>query len=93
MVRVAVLDLERRVAVVRAHDDGSDQFPHRLRGTLAGMLAVPTWHVVVAFMDDAPPSHRTGEVLVQAARWAHDGGCRLTVTSLSDLAQLAPFEP
>ncbi len=93
MVRVAVLDLERRVAVVRAHDDGSDDFPHRLRGTLAGMLAVPTWHVVVAFLEETPPNVRTGEVLVQAARWASDGGCRLTVTCLADLAQVAPFEP
>ena len=82
-VRVAVLDLDRRVAVVRAVDNGEDTFPHVLRGTLAAMFAEATWHVVVAFDDDAPVRPAVREVLTQATLWAAERGCRLTVTTLA----------
>lgn len=82
-VRVSVLDLDRRVAVVRAVDDGRDSFPHVLRGTLAAMFAEPTWHVVVAFDGDVPLRPRVFDVLAQAGTWAEDRGCRLTVTTLA----------
>lgn len=92
VVRVAVLDLERRIAVIQAYDDGTDTFPHRLRGTLAGMLAEPTWHLVVAFMQEGAPRSEVAAVLIQAARWATEGECRLTVTSLRDIAHLTTQE-
>jgi hypothetical protein len=82
-----VLDLERRMAVVRADDDGKDAFPHALRGTLAAMLTEPTWHVVVALGHAEAPRDAVSEVLRQAAGWASEGGCRLSVASLRDLGQ------
>lgn len=88
MVRVAVIDLERRVAVVRAGDDGADAFPHALRGTLAAMLADPRWHVVVAFEAEGPARPEVAGVIDQAREWARRGGCRLSVTSLSDVPRL-----
>lgn len=84
-VQVAVLDLERRVAVVRAGDDGGDAFPHVLRGTLAAMFAEPTWHVVVAFEWEVPTRSRVLEVLAQARTWAAERGCHLTVTAAADV--------
>lgn len=83
-VRVSVLDLDRRVAVVRAVDDGQDTFPHVLRGTLAAMFAEPTWHVVVAFDEPLPYRPEVRDVLAQAASWASDRACRFTVTTLAD---------
>ncbi len=80
-VRVSVLDLDRRIAVVSAADDGYEAFPHVLRGTLAAMFAEATWHVVVAFEDEGPPRAAVAEVLAQAARWAAERDCRLTVTT------------
>jgi hypothetical protein len=86
-VRLSVLDLDRRIAVVRAADDGYDGFPHVLRGTLAAMLADATWHVVVAFEDDRAPRPEVAAVLDQAGRWARDAGCRLSVTTLRNVAE------
>lgn len=88
MVRVAVIDLEQRTAVVRADDDGAPGFPHALRGALAAMLAEPSWHVVVAIGDDRPPRPEVATVLRQAADWAREGGCRLSVSSLRDVGRL-----
>lgn len=85
-VRVAVLDLDRRVAVVRADDDAGPAFPHVLRGTLAAMFAEASWHVVVAFDDDVPERPEVLAVLAQAAGWARDRACRLTVTTVAGLA-------
>lgn len=92
MVRVSVLDLERRITVVRADDDGRPAFPHVLRGVLAAMLAEPTWHVVVAFADGLPLRPEVTEVLDQAKRWAGERECALTVTSLRDVVHLTAFE-
>ena len=88
MVRVAVIDLERRTAVVRADDTGAPGFPHALRGTLAAMLSEPEWHVVVAFGDDSPPRPEVAAVLIQAGDWAREGGCRLSVASLRDVGHV-----
>lgn len=87
MVRVAVIDLERRTAVVRADDDGAAGFPHALRGTLAAMLSDPTWHVIVALGDDRAPRPEVATVLRQASEWARDGGCRLSVASWRDVGR------
>jgi hypothetical protein len=86
---VAVIDLERRVAVVRAGDDGGDAFPHALRGTLAAMLAEPTWHVVVAFEAEGPARPEVARVIDQAREWARQARCRLSVTSYGDVARHA----
>ena len=83
-VRVAVLDLDRRIAVVRVSDDGCDAFPHVLRGTLAAMFAEASWHVVVAFEEDDPPRDAVAAVLDQAAKWAAERDCRFTVTTVRD---------
>jgi hypothetical protein len=89
-VRLAVVDLVRQVAVVRVADDGRAEFPHALRGTLAAMLAVPAWHVVVVFANDAPPHDGKVEaVLDQAQKWAAERGCRLSVTRLRDVGRVA----
>ncbi len=88
MVRVAVIDLERRLAVVRADDDGAAGFPHALRGTLAALLSDPTWHVVVAFGDDAPPRAEVASVLKQADAWAAEAGCRLSVAAWRDMGRV-----
>ena len=85
MVRVAVIDLERRMAVVRADDDGKEAFPHALRGTLAAMLTEPTWHVVVALDEPDAPRAAVADVLTQARAWADEGGCRLSVSSWHDI--------
>lgn len=87
-VRVSVLDLDRRIAVVRAADDGYDAFPHVLRGTLAAMFAEATWHVVVAFEDEAPPRPPVEAVLRQAGRWAAERDCRFTVTTIGEAGAL-----
>jgi hypothetical protein len=89
---VAVLDLERRITVISAVDDGLDSFPHVLRGVLAAQFAEPTWHVVVAFADDKAQPPAVREVLAQASRWAAEHACRFTVTNLGDVAQLTRFE-
>lgn len=89
MVRVAVIDLEKRIAVVRADNDGTAGFPHALRGTLAALLSEPTWHVVVALDDATVPSPAVAEVLRQASGWAREQGCRLTVASFSDVGRVA----
>ena len=89
MVRVAVIDLERRLAVVRADDNGAPGFPHALRGTLAAMLSEPTWHVVVALDDVTEPRPAVAEVLRQAAGWARERGCRLSVASFTDVGRVA----
>jgi len=86
VVRVAVIDLERRMAVVRADDAGREAFPHALRGTLAAMLTEPRWHVVVALGDPDSPRAEVSEVLRQAAGWASEGDCRLSVASLRELS-------
>jgi hypothetical protein len=88
-VRLSVLDLDRRVAIVRAADDGYDGFPHVLRGTLAGMFADATWHLVVAFEDDTPHRPEVVAVIDQARRWASDAHCEFTVTTLRDVAAVA----
>ena len=85
MVRLSVVDLIRRVAVVRVVDDSRDEFPHVLRGTLAGLFSEPTWHVVVAFDDDQPPRHAVAAVLDQAKAWAAERQCRLSVAALRDV--------
>jgi hypothetical protein len=85
MVRLSAVDLLRRVAVVHIMDDGRDENPHVLRGTLAAMLSEPTWHVVVAFDEDGPPSTEVATVLAQAHRWAGERDCRMTVTTVRDL--------
>lgn len=89
MVRVAVIDLEKRMAVVRADDDGTAGFPHALRGTLAAMLSEPTWHIVVALDDAKVPPESVAEVLRQASGWARECGCTLTVASFSDVGRIA----
>ena len=85
-VRLLMVDLVRRTAVVRVADDGRDEFPHVLRGTLAALFDEPTWHVVVAFEDDTPPRPAVGDVLDQARGWAAERACRLSVTPLRDVA-------
>jgi hypothetical protein len=92
-VKVSVLDLERRIAVIHAEDDGTDAFPHVLRGTLAAMLAEATWHVVVAFAWEVPDRPRVAEVLAQADRWARDRGCRLTVGTIADVPSTTTHDP
>lgn len=84
-VRLSVLDLDQRIAIVRAVDDGNAGFPHVLRGTLAAMLADATWDLVVAF-DDLTPRPAVEQVLDQARGWARDANCRFTVTTLRDVA-------
>lgn len=91
-VRVSVLDLDRRIAVVRAEDNGYDTFPHVLRGTLAAMFAEATWHVVVAFDDDQPPRREVAAVLDQARIWSRERACRLTVTTRDDLDDVTARE-
>lgn len=81
-VRLSDVDLVRRIAVVRIADDGRDAFPHVLRGTLAAMLAEPTWHVFVADERDGPPRDVVRAVLNQAHDWAAERDCRLSVASL-----------
>lgn len=83
-VRLAVLDLDRRIAVVRAADDGVGSFPHALRGVLAAMVAVPRWHVLVAFDKggSGPDDPRVAAVLGQARRWGAECGCEVTVASV-----------
>ncbi len=78
-VEIVLLDLDDRVAVVRAADDGTTAFPHVLRGTLAAMLAVPTWHVVVAFDRGIAPGPHVTAVLDHARDWADERGCELSV--------------
>jgi hypothetical protein len=85
-VRVSVLDLDRRIAVVQAEDNGDDTFPHVLRGTLAAMFAEATWHVVVAFEDDQPPRSEVAAVLDQARTWSRERRCRLTVTTRREVS-------
>jgi hypothetical protein len=85
-VRLSVLDLDRRIAIVRAVDDGHDGFPHVLRGTLAAMLADASWDLVVAFDDLAAQRPAVEQVLDQARGWAKDADCRFTVTTLRDVA-------
>ena len=87
-VRVSVLDLVHRTAVVRVVDDGREELPHILRGALAAMLADPSWHVVVAFEAPGTPRDDVEEVLDQARRWAAERQCRLSVTTTRDLAAL-----
>lgn len=84
-VRLSVVDLVNRTAVVRVADDGRDEFPHVLRGTLAALFDEPTWHVVVALEQDEPVRAEVGEVLDQARRWADERDCRLSVTALRDV--------
>ena len=84
-VRLSSVDLVRRTAVVRVADDGRDEFPHALRGTLAALFDAPTWHVVVAFERDAPVRPEVSEVLDQARGWAAERDCRLSVTPLRDV--------
>jgi hypothetical protein len=84
---VAVIDLERRVAVLRADDDGAQAFPHALRGALAAMLAEPTWHVVLAFDDEVPERDAVNDVIDQARQWADERRCRLSVTTYAGLAR------
>jgi hypothetical protein len=91
-VRLSVLDLDQRVAIVRAVDDGHDGFPHVLRGTLAAMLADATWDLVVAFDGLEPQRPAVEEVLDQARRWAADVDCAFTVTTLRDVAD-TPRDP
>lgn len=79
-VELAVLDLVRRVAVVRAVDDGHATFPHVLRGALAAMLADHTWRVVVAFDPGTSLRPAVADVVEQAKRWAAERQCVLTVT-------------
>ena len=88
-VRMALVDLVRRVAVVRVADDGRDELPHILRGTLAALLAEPRWHVVVAFDDDGPRRHKVGAVLDQARAWAVEADCRFSVTNVRDVGRVA----
>jgi len=90
-VRLSVVDLVRRIAVVRVCDDGRDAFPHVLRGTLAAMLAEPTWHVVVAEERHGPPREAVCEVLDQATKWAAERGCRLSVAPLRDARGLTSW--
>ncbi|HEU0132375.1 MAG TPA: hypothetical protein VFQ85_15435 [Mycobacteriales bacterium] len=92
-VRLSVLDLDRRIAVVRVSDDGDPSFVHVLRGTLAAMIDDASWHIVVAFMDEEPPRPAVVAVLDQARRWAGDAGCRLSVTTLRDLSWVAKNDP
>jgi hypothetical protein len=92
-VRVSVLDLDRRIAVVQAEDNGYDTFPHVLRGTLAAMFAESTWHVVVAFDDDQPPRREVAAVLDQAKVWSHERRCRLTVTTRGEIDDVTAREP
>jgi hypothetical protein len=94
-VELALVDLDRRLAVVRADDDGFPSFPHALRGTLAAMLAVPTWHVIVAFDPASARPFRppVAAVVDQATRWARERNCRLTVTTRGPTSQHAPVEP
>jgi predicted NAD/FAD-dependent oxidoreductase len=87
-VRLAVVDLVRRVAVVRVADDDRTEFPHMLRGTLAAMLSEPAWHVVVAFEDDETPRQPVAAVLEQAQAWAAERQCRLSVAPLREVPAL-----
>lgn len=82
---MGALDLDRRTAVIKVTDDGREEFPHVLRGTLVAMLAEPAWHVVVAFDHLDPPRPGVKEVLDQAARWATENGCLLSVTGLREV--------
>ncbi len=84
-VRLATVDLVRRTAVVRVVDDGRQDLPHALRGTLAALFDEPTWHVVVAFERDDPVRDDVLVVLDQAKGWAEERGCRLSVTPVRDL--------
>ena len=84
-VRLSMVDLVRRTAVVRVIDDGRQEVPHVLRGTLAALFDEPTWHVVVAFERDHAVRDEVVAVLEQARRWAEEGRCRLSVTASRDL--------
>lgn len=91
-VRMALVDLVQRVAVVRVADDGKNELPHVLRGTLAALLAEPRWHVVVAFDDDngdEPRPQAIGAVLDQARAWAAECDCRVSVTNARDVGHVA----
>ena len=88
-VRLSVVDLVRRVAVVSVRDDGSNELPHVLRGTLAGLLGEPGWHVVAAFHPDGPGRPAVSAVLDQATAWATEHGCRFSVTPLRDVGVVA----
>lgn len=88
-VRLSNVDLVRRIAVVRVLDDGSETMPHVLRGTLAGLLGEPGWHVIAAYDPDGPARPAVTAVLAQAATWAAEHGCRLSVTPLRDLRAVA----
>jgi hypothetical protein len=90
-VRLAVVDLVHRIAVVRMSDDGRAEFPHVLRGTLAAMLSEPTWHVVVAKERDGPPRQAVSAVLEQAHVWAAERGCRLSVAPLAEVRAALTF--
>ena len=88
-VRLSVVDLVHRVAVVSVIDDGSDALPHVLRGTLAGLFAEPGWHVVAAFDPDGPARSAVSVVLDQATVWADERGSRLSVTRVRDVGTVA----
>ena len=85
-VRLSAVDLVHRTAVVRVADDGRDEFPHVLRGTLAALFDEPTWHVVVAFEQETPVRDEVNDVLDQDRRWADERDCRLSVAPLRDVA-------
>ena len=87
-IRLSVVDLVRRVAVVSVVDDGSDELPHVLRGTLAGLLGEPGWHVVAAFDPDGPARSEVSSVLDQATVWADERGAWLSVTPLRDIGSI-----
>lgn len=92
-VRLSSVDLDRRTAVVRITDDGRDEVPHALRGTLAALFDQPRWHVVVAFEREVPLRPEVGDVLDQARDWATERDCRLSVTPLRDVRQVTRAGP
>ena len=87
-VRVTMVDLNRRTAVVHASDDEHPAFSHVLRGTLAAMLADPGWHVTLVFDGVVPERPAVAGVVDQAQRWAVANGCRLSVTTTTGVAGL-----
>lgn len=79
-MRLALVDLDHRIAVVRAADDGADCYPHVLRGTLVALFVEPGWHVVVAFDQGVAMRPAVDYVLDQAREWAYEHECLLTVS-------------